>query len=106
MMQNLSHYRDGSACMTYHLKKEVEQEELIEEWMPFEEMEYEDMPYRQNQLQIRTKECRRALDLLHLLNEGKPIDNVLLTTNDLMQFKVRIETFNVDANVWCTIVRF
>lgn len=76
--------------MTYQLKKEVEQEELNEEWMPFEEMEYEDMPYRQNQLQIRIQECRRALDLLHLLNEGKQIDNVLLTTNDLVQFKASI----------------
>ena len=76
--------------MTYHLKKEVEQEELIEDWMPFEEMEYEDMTYRQNQLEIRIQECRRALDLLHLLNDGKQIDNVLLTTNDLIQFKVSI----------------
>jgi len=87
-------HRDGSACMTYHLKKEVEQEELIEDWMPFEEMEYEDMTYRQNQLEIRIQECRRALDLLHLLNDGKQIDNVLLTTNDLIQFKGILDLTN------------
>jgi len=80
-------HRDESACMTYHLKKDTESEELIEEWMPFKEMEYEDMPYRQNQLQVRISECRRALDLLHLLNDGKEIDHILYATSDLMLFK-------------------
>ena len=76
--------------MTYHLVKEPGSEKLIESWIPFKEREYEDMEFRQNQLQIRVRECQRALDLLFQLNSGSKIDDVLYSTIDLSNFKVII----------------
>ena len=80
--------------MSYSLERDQSNEEiLIEKWIPFKPLSFEtdEMPFRQEQLQIRTRECVQTLDLLSKLNEGSPIENILQPTAiDLAMFKVMI----------------
>ncbi|XP_057378065.1 platelet-activating factor acetylhydrolase-like [Daphnia carinata] len=64
-------HRDGSACMSYSIDKEANKGPLMK-WIPYKPMQFEkdDMPLRQQQLQIRIGECSQTLDLLFKLNEG------------------------------------
>nr|CAH0098331.1 unnamed protein product [Daphnia galeata] len=83
-------HRDGSACMTYSLETEQNSKGgLVESWIPYVPMQFEkdDMPFRQEQLQIRTRECSQTLDLLLKLNDGVDIKHVLQSTVDLGMFK-------------------
>ncbi|XP_046462785.1 platelet-activating factor acetylhydrolase-like [Daphnia pulex] len=60
-------HRDGSACMTYSLETEQNSKGgLVESWIPYKLMQFEkdDMPFRQEQLEIRTRECSQSLDYL------------------------------------------
>lgn len=81
-------HRDGSACMSYHLNKD-EEKGYTEEWIPYKPMvfEKEDMSLRQTQLQHRVGECQKTLDLLHALNHGAAIENLIHSTMDLLNFK-------------------
>ncbi|XP_057378526.1 platelet-activating factor acetylhydrolase-like [Daphnia carinata] len=83
-------HRDGSACMTYSLEKEPNAKGgLVEKWIPYKPMQFEkdDMPLRQEQLQIRTRECSQALDLLYKLDEGVELEHVLYSSMNLGAFK-------------------
>jgi hypothetical protein len=77
--------------MTYSLETEQNSKGgLVESWIPYVPMQFEkdDMPFRQEQLQIRTRECSQTLDLLLKLNDGVDIKHVLQSTVDLGMFKV------------------
>ena len=77
--------------MTYSLETEQNSKGgLVESWIPYKLMQFEkdDMPFRQEQLEIRTRECSQTLDLLKL-NDGADIKHVLQATVDLGMFKVR-----------------
>jgi platelet-activating factor acetylhydrolase len=84
--------RDGSACMTYTLEREQMDEgrNFVERWIPYKSMQFErnDMPSRQEQLQIRTRECSQTLDLLANLNDGIQVQHLLHSTMDLDIFNV------------------
>nr|CAH0098329.1 unnamed protein product [Daphnia galeata] len=84
-------HRDGSACMTYTLEREQMDEgrNFVERWIPYKSMQFErnDMPSRQEQLQIRTRECSQTLDLLANLNDGIQVQHLLHSTMDLDIFK-------------------
>ena len=75
--------------MSYHLNKD-EEKGYTEEWIPYKPMvfEKEDMSLRQTQLQHRVGECQKTLDLLHALNHGAAIENLIHSTMDLLNFKV------------------
>ena len=51
-------------------------EEDEQKWIHYLKLKFErdDMPIRLEQLQLRIKECGRALDTLVCLNEGKPVN--------------------------------
>ena len=78
--------------MTYTLEREQMDEgrDLVERWIPYKSMQFErnDMPSRQGQLQIRSRECSQTLDLLSNLNDGIQVQHLLHSTMDLDIFKV------------------
>lgn len=79
--------------MTYTLEKEPNAKGgLVEKWIPYKPMQFEkdDMPLRQEQLQIRTRECSQTLDLLFKLDEGVELEHILHSPMNLGAFKVFI----------------
>jgi platelet-activating factor acetylhydrolase len=83
--------RDGSACVSYTLEKGPNsQENPAVKWIPYNPVPFEtdEMPFRHEQLQIRTRECSQTLELLSKLNEGSEIEHILQPTMDLAKFKV------------------
>lgn len=76
--------------MSYFLDKNNENGELMEKWVPYKPMEFEkgDMPLRQEQLSIRTRECKQTLDFLIKLNDGAKVENIIQSTMNLEIFKV------------------
>ena len=79
--------------MTYSLETEQNSKGgLVESWIPYVPMQFEkdDMPFRQEQLQIRTRECSQTLDLLSKLNDGSEIEHIQQPSMDLSIFKVYI----------------
>ena len=87
-------FRDGSACMSYNLVTDPEKKSntSVEDWIHYKPMEFEkeDMPLRQEQLQLRIRECQRALDNLLKINEGAEdiMQHLTLSSMDLSSFKV------------------
>jgi hypothetical protein len=76
--------------MSYHLKKDAETNEYVDDWVPYEYMQLEtnDLPLRLKQLKCRIRECQKSLDLLIKINDGATIEHLLLSTVDLKKFKV------------------
>ena len=75
--------------MSYSLEKD--EEILVEKWMPYKPLSFEmdEMRFRHDQLNIRTGECSKTLDLLSKLNEGCEMGNILQPAMDVALFKVR-----------------
>ncbi|XP_046657429.1 platelet-activating factor acetylhydrolase-like [Daphnia pulicaria] len=83
-------HRDGSACVSYTLEKGPNsQESPAVKWIPYNPVPFEtdEMPFRHEQLEIRTRECSQTLELLSKLNEGSEIEHILQPTMDLAKFK-------------------
>jgi len=76
--------------MSYHLKKDAETNEYVDDWVPYEYMQLEtnDLPLRLKQLKCRIRECQKSLDLLIKINDGATTEHLLLSTVDLKKFKV------------------
>ena len=76
--------------MSYNLKKDEKTNNYVEEWLHYKYMQPEtnDLPTRQEQLKCRVRECQKSLDLLIKINDGNKIEQLLLSTVDLNQFKV------------------
>lgn len=82
--------RDGSACLSYNLEREENDKSLVEKWIAYKSTSFEgeELAFRQQQLQIRTRECSQTLDLLFKLNAGAQIEHILQPTIDFGMFKV------------------
>lgn len=82
-------HRDGSACLSYNLEREENDKSLVEKWIAYKSTSFEgeELAFRQQQLQIRTRECSQTLDLLFKLNAGTQIEHILQPTIDFGMFK-------------------
>lgn len=77
--------------MSYTLERGPNsQESSAVKWIPYNPAPFEmdEMPFRHEQLQIRTRECTRTLELLSKLNQGTEMEHFLQPTMDLAKFKV------------------
>lgn len=77
--------------MSYTLEKGPNsQESPAVKWIPYNPVPFEmdEMPFRHEQLQFRTRECSQTLELLSKLNQGSEIQHILQPTMDLAKFKV------------------
>jgi len=86
--------------VSYSLEKgQSNDDSLVVKWIPYSPASFEmdEMPFRHQQLQIRTRECTQTLDLLAKLNEGSEIEQFLQPTMDLAMFKVS-ESNNNERN--------
>lgn len=81
-------HRDGSACMSFSIEKGQNKGPLTK-WIPYQPMQFEkdDMPLRQQQLQIRMRECSQTLDLLFKLNGGAELEYISQSSMNLASFK-------------------
>ncbi|KAL4217584.1 Platelet-activating factor acetylhydrolase [Mactra antiquata] len=115
-------HRDGSASMTYLLKDNISRtvfetikdhefgkrrqhsihrsQSFKEEWRCFEHtdplgIQWDDFEYRNKQVKHRAMECRRLLDLLSDIDNGRSIVNSLGFHFSLKQFKGRLDMSKV-----------
>ncbi|GAB1606632.1 platelet-activating factor acetylhydrolase-like [Argonauta hians] len=103
-------HRDGSASATYYLTEcslpneqegsNVDQNEAVgrvfqEEWKLYEQHERDDFELRNKQVKIREQECIQALDLLHKLNKGETVCNLLNSDMSPDHFKNHLDLSNV-----------
>ncbi len=90
LLINYIYIREHSACLSYNLVKDSQGNYKKKEWVEFSPTipEKDDMSLRNSQLLFRAQECIRTLDILIKLNEGQPLNHLLLSTVDLNQFKV------------------
>lgn len=85
-------HRDESPSMTYYFKSEEKLKRQEPTWIRFKRVKVgtsSHLPARKAQVEKRASECRRALTLLEDLNAGKDIGNILNSSIDLGQFRVR-----------------
>ncbi|XP_052823254.1 platelet-activating factor acetylhydrolase isoform X2 [Octopus bimaculoides] len=102
-------HRDGSASATYYLNEcslfdeegsNIDKSDSIgrvfeEEWKMYEQHNRDDFVLRNKQVKIRQQECIQALELLHKLNNGETISNLLDTNMSSDLFKEHLDLSNV-----------
>ncbi|XP_067401020.1 platelet-activating factor acetylhydrolase isoform X1 [Emydura macquarii macquarii] len=94
-------HRDKSASATYYYKensvseaREETTEDLEEEWIYYRKLKRgeQEFPLRHQQVQQRTEECIKALDLILDINSGKHVVNVLPLNFDWTLLKDSIDS--------------
>lgn len=86
-------HRDGSASMTYYYDSQEEKLRNEPTWFKVQRVKVggpEHFPTRKAQVEKRSSECKRALDLLENLNKGRDIENILDNDFDFTQFKASL----------------
>ncbi|KAL0275689.1 UNVERIFIED_CONTAM: hypothetical protein PYX00_003477 [Menopon gallinae] len=87
-------HRDGSASMTYYYDSEQKKLKNDPTWFKVQRVHVggpEHFPKRKSQVEKRSSECKRALDILENLNNGVDIGNILDDDFDFKQFKDNID---------------
>jgi len=76
--------------MSLNLVKENSSSGYKEDWVHFnpEPFEKNDLPLRKQQLSARVRDCQRTLDVLMQMSDGRTIEHLILSSIDLLQFKV------------------
>lgn len=88
-------HKDQSACLTFNRVPgpgvpRGEYDRYVNEWVPYLNKPKFEFPLRNRQVQQRSEEVRKTLDLLQLLNDGGEIRNMMGGDFDFSQFQGRL----------------
>lgn len=92
-------HRDGSACRTYYYQNKDEVIQDKKTFIEHKKVELGSSHYsaRNAQVHSRSEELKRATDLIHALNSGQPIKNILVDV-EKTEFDLKSFANNLDVD--------